>query len=102
MWGRWSLTNDMGKTLLTRSPAELHKLLNNKKMDIGAISFINDDLVMVPYKRKGEFVTSHPRYNVVLSLFTTSAARVRLYGYMDMVVKDPNSKLLYTGELPPL
>ncbi len=59
---------------------------------------LNEDLFMVDYRKKIDFVTPHSKYNVVLSLFTTSAARVCLYNYMDRVVTTPNCKLLYTGE----
>ncbi len=98
MWGRWSLRNNLTRTLITSKPENLHAVLNNRTLVIGAIQMLNDDLFMVDYQKKNDFVTPHSKYNVVLSLFTTSAARVCLYNYMDRVANTPNCKLLYTGE----
>ncbi len=85
-------------TLITDKPEKLHAVLNNRKYNVHTIQMLNEDLFMVDYRRKNDFVTPHDKYNVVLSLFTTSAARVCLYNYMDRVANTPNCKLLYTGE----
>jgi hypothetical protein len=96
-WGRWALRCNLVKDLITNSPVELHSLLNDPKFEVGCVEMLGNDLFAVPYKRKNEFVKSHERYNIVLALLTTAAARVRLYSFMEAVHTTPGCQLLYTG-----
>jgi hypothetical protein len=97
-WGRWALRCNLVKDLITNSPIELHELLNDPKFEVGCVEMLGNDLFAVPYKRKNEFVKSHERYNIVLAMLTTAAARVRLYSFMNTVHSSSGCQLLYTGE----
>jgi hypothetical protein len=96
LWGKWSMRNNLSSCLITDSPTELHDLINNKTLDIGVLEYINEHLMMASYKKKASFVIPHSRYNIAISIFTTSAARLRLYSYMDKIASTPGCKLLYT------
>ena len=82
--------------MLTDSAHELHKLLTDPKLEVGAINYINKALVSVPWKKRREWVASHSKYNVVLALWTTSAARLVLLDAMEAVERTPGMKGLYT------
>lgn len=97
MWGRWSLKNDVSTDIITNRPSEFWSIVNDPKHEIGTIQRIDDGLYMLNYKKKRDFIRSHAKYNVVLSLYTTSAARLHLYSFMERVVKTDGCKLLYTG-----
>jgi hypothetical protein len=43
------------------------------------------------------FVEENAATNVAISLYTTSAARLRLLGAMEKVVKSPGAEILYTN-----
>jgi hypothetical protein len=90
------MRNNLSSCLITDSPTELHDLINNKTLDIGVLEYINEHLMMASYKKKASFVIPHSRYNIAISIFTTSAARLRLYSYMDKIASTPGCKLLYT------
>jgi hypothetical protein len=96
LWGKWSMRNNLTSCLITDSPTELHNIINDKTLDIGVLEYINDLLMMVTHKKKSNFVTPHKRYNIAISIFTTSAARLRLYSFMDAIASSPNCYLLYT------
>jgi len=71
-------------------------VLNDPKLDVGAVEMLATDLFAVPYQSKREFVRPHDKYNIVIALITTATARVFLYDYMDQIFNDPACKLLYT------
>uniref|UniRef100_A0A914I773 DNA-directed DNA polymerase n=1 Tax=Globodera rostochiensis TaxID=31243 RepID=A0A914I773_GLORO len=49
----------------------------------------------VAFKKKDDFVVEHKVSNIILSLWTTSAARIKLYEYMEQVYRAEECKLLY-------
>nr|CAD2205760.1 unnamed protein product [Meloidogyne enterolobii] len=55
-WGRWALRCNLSKDLITRSPVELHEVLNDPKLEVGAVEMLATDLFSVPYQSKREFV----------------------------------------------
>lgn len=57
------------------NPVELSRLLEDKSLDISSIDYLTDEVIMVTYITKEEFVTENESSNVVLSLWTTSFAR---------------------------
>jgi hypothetical protein len=95
-WGRWGLRNNLTKDLVTGNPVELHRLLNDPKVECGAVEMFSPRLFAVPYRKHSDFVESHDKYNIAIAVFTTSGARRTLYEYMERVVQAPGAKLLYT------
>jgi hypothetical protein len=95
LWGKWSMSNDLPSSVITDDPVEFHRILNDVSLKKGAIEMLNENLFMIRYKKRGEFITSHSKYNIVLSLFTTAAGRLKLYDYMEQVASAPHCKLLY-------
>jgi hypothetical protein len=55
------------------------------------------EVMMLTYHKKKEWTTEHDSSNVVISLFTTSYARILLLKAMQTVVRTPGCELLYTG-----
>ena len=96
LWGRWGLRTNLTKDLITDNPLELHRLLNDPKVECGAVEMFSPQIFAVPYRKHADFVKSHDKYNIILALFTTSGARITLYDYMEKAAKAPGHKLLYT------
>ena len=94
---RWSLRNNLTKDLITNSPYELYKVLEDPKLVKGSVKILTEDLFAVPYKSLSDFAESHNKYNVVIALYTTAYARTILYSYLEKIYNAPNHKLLYTG-----
>uniref|UniRef100_A0A183C8L0 DNA-directed DNA polymerase n=1 Tax=Globodera pallida TaxID=36090 RepID=A0A183C8L0_GLOPA len=96
LWGRFSLRNGLSKTVVTDSPAELRALLDNPAIEVSAIDQLNDECVLITYASVNEWVEEHGCSNIMLSLWTTSAARLHLLRLMQAVVRAPNAVLIYT------
>lgn len=96
MWGRFSLRNSLSKNIILDNGVEMYNYSDDKKYDVRMIDHLNDNTIMLDYKVKEEFLLEHSSSNVVVSLWTTSAARVLLYNAMKKVYKTPDCTILYT------
>nr|CAD2198086.1 unnamed protein product [Meloidogyne enterolobii] len=97
LWGRFSLRNfGLSKTLITDDPCEFSSYLDNHKIDVTGIDTLTDHTALISYMEKKEFVEEHECSNIVISLWTTSAARIHLLRAMQKVARTPGCTLLYT------
>lgn len=81
--------------IITR-PEDFCKIAYDDRLLFTA-EMVSEDAVSVTYTHKKEFVEETAASNIYLSLFTTLAARLKLYAYMMQVADHPDSELLYTG-----
>jgi hypothetical protein len=86
---------------LTSDPAELREYLDKHDIDVMAIDDITDDgeVIMISYLKKKDYVDLNEASNVVISLWTTSIARLMLLRLMQKVARTEGCRLLYTGML---
>uniref|UniRef100_A0A914QJN6 DNA-directed DNA polymerase n=1 Tax=Panagrolaimus davidi TaxID=227884 RepID=A0A914QJN6_9BILA len=96
MWGRFSLRNNLAKTVIVSTGMKANAILENDKYVISTVDILNECEVMITYTMHKDFISENAASNIIVSLWTTSAARVVLYRLMEMVDADPNCKLLYT------
>ena len=96
--GRFSLRNfGLSKTYITDDPSELGDFLDNRKIEVTALDMLTPERMLISYQQKKDWIEEHPCSNVIISLFTTSAARLHLLKAMQKVVRTPGCELLYTG-----
>lgn len=96
LWGRFGLRNDLSKTELITDPCRYVSLLRNHRIEIQRVDLPIPGLIMLTYKPKKCFISENPTTNVVISLYTSSAARIRLLKAMEDVHLTPGCELLYT------
>uniref|UniRef100_A0A183C3B1 DNA-directed DNA polymerase n=1 Tax=Globodera pallida TaxID=36090 RepID=A0A183C3B1_GLOPA len=97
LWGRFALRNfGLSQTLITDDPVILGEYLDNRSIDVTAIDELDDQHILLSYIQKKEWVEEHDCSNIVISLWTTSAARLLLLKAMQKVVRSPGCTLLYT------
>uniref|UniRef100_A0A914QY49 DNA-directed DNA polymerase n=1 Tax=Panagrolaimus davidi TaxID=227884 RepID=A0A914QY49_9BILA len=96
MWGRFSLRNNLAKTVIVTTGVKANAVMSKDNAIISTVDILNNKEVMITYTMKKDFVTENASSNIIVSLWTTSAARIVLYRLMELVEKDPNCKLLYT------
>uniref|UniRef100_A0A914I5W4 DNA-directed DNA polymerase n=1 Tax=Globodera rostochiensis TaxID=31243 RepID=A0A914I5W4_GLORO len=97
LWGRFSLRNfGLSQTLIADDPAVLAEYLDNKSIDVTSIDELDEDHILISYMTKQEWVEEHSCSNIIVSLWTTSAARLLLLKAMQKVVRSPGCTLLYT------
>ncbi|KAL3098655.1 hypothetical protein niasHS_000442 [Heterodera schachtii] len=86
----------LSQTLITDDPAVFAEYLDNRSLDVTAIDQLDDEHMLISYEKKKEWVEEHACSNIVISLWTTSAARLLLLRAMQKVVRTPGCVLLYT------
>jgi len=78
LWGRFSLRNSLSKSLVTDDLSEVKRMLNDMKIAVTQVEELDDNIWMITYKTKTDFIEEHNCSNLVISLWTTSAARLHL------------------------
>jgi hypothetical protein len=89
------LRNRLSKSELIQDPAVFVELLNNHRVEIQRLDMVGPKIAMVTHVPRESFVDENPTTNVVISLYTTSSARLRLLDAMEMV-KDSGAEIYYT------
>uniref|UniRef100_A0A914MY59 DNA-directed DNA polymerase n=1 Tax=Meloidogyne incognita TaxID=6306 RepID=A0A914MY59_MELIC len=89
------LRNTLSKSVIISSPNELIEFDNNKSIEIQSVDKLTDNTALLTYKPKEEFIIEHDTSNIVISLWTTSAARIRLLKAMQKVAGRFDCNLLY-------
>ncbi|KAL3080985.1 hypothetical protein niasHS_012713 [Heterodera schachtii] len=90
------MRNELGANKVITRPQEFFSLLFDHKIEVSAIVPFSDQALRVLYKPKKNFVSEHTTSNIVISLWTTSCARLKLHDYMVQVDQREDSDLLYT------
>ena len=85
------------ETRIISQPAEFGEMLDSRSIHIKDIDQLTHEMVMVSYEKKKEWVEEHKTSNVMVSLWTTSCARLLLLKMMQAVGASEGCTLLYTG-----
>ncbi|KAH7710231.1 hypothetical protein AAVH_22472 [Aphelenchoides avenae] len=96
LWGRFCLRPNLAKYIVTESASRYFDLIESDKNEVHTIEMVSDDAVGITYSSKDDFVVEGTSFNLFLSIFTTSAARLKLYSIMRAVADSEGCKLLYT------
>lgn len=94
-WGKFAQRNDLSKVAICRSEEEVDEIFDMPGVKIKDCYMISDNVIFIKYKLKDEYVVESDFSNVVVALYTTSAARLRLYEFMDQCVQNGGT-VLYT------
>jgi hypothetical protein len=73
--------------------------LRKQDTDVSSLDELTPEVMMLTYQKKKEWTTEHDSSNVVISLFTTSYARILLLKAMQKVARTEGCELLYTGRI---
>jgi hypothetical protein len=95
LWGRFSLRNNLCRTLVSNCPAEIREYLDNKRIEIVSIDKLNQKTVMITYTPVDEFVEENASSNLILSLWVTSCARLHLLRALQKVARTDGAVILY-------
>uniref|UniRef100_A0A914N7T7 DNA-directed DNA polymerase n=1 Tax=Meloidogyne incognita TaxID=6306 RepID=A0A914N7T7_MELIC len=95
LWGRFSLRNGQSRSVVIDSPTELIEYDKNNSIEIQSIDNLTEETILLTYKQKEEFIIEHDTSNMVISLWTTSAARIKLLKAMQKVAESPGCNILY-------
>jgi hypothetical protein len=113
LWGKFGQRNNLTKTTIVNSPAAYYDVVLDKRNDIRQILPVSSEIFRITYAPRRAYIEEHGASNVVVALWTTrflayntflvlifpilSAARLKLYEYMNLVQNTPGCEILYTG-----
>ena len=95
------MRNNLTKSVIVDTPEELEEIVSNESLECSPPKLIlgdeddGDEIYMISYKWQEEFIEENKFSNVVISLFTTSAARIQLFHALNKVANTPGCELLY-------
>lgn len=89
------MRNTLSKSEIITRPSDFYERVMDPKLEISNIIKVGEGAIRLVYKEKTDHVQEHASSNVVISLWTTSAARLILYDYMKKADSE-GSRLLYT------
>nr|CAD2190267.1 unnamed protein product [Meloidogyne enterolobii] len=97
LWGRFSLRNfGLSQCTVTDDPAKVRNLMDDVSKEVTGLDELTQDVVLISHLTKKDWIEEHDCSNVVISLWTTSCARLHLLKAMQKVVRTPGCTLLYT------
>jgi hypothetical protein len=93
---------NLTKTHITKCPAEYRRFHENPTLQVNRADELTPEIIMMSYEVLDEFVEENASSNVMISAWTTAAARIKLLKEMQKVVA-AGGILLYTdtGEFGP-
>lgn len=72
----FALRNRLTATVIINNQIDLMEILENEKIDINLLEQLDEKNWMIGYKTKEEEIVEHDCSNIIIALWTTSAARV--------------------------
>ena len=99
-WGKMAQKSDMEKSITTDSPAMFRRYLDDPKVQVNSVFLITDEVIMINYSMRKDFITPNRTNNIGAAAWTTSRARLRLFEALKAVAvrekcEDPSTALLY-------
>jgi hypothetical protein len=81
--------------VIVNTPEKLAQYWNDYRIEISEVDQLSDTSIMITYKEKEEQIMEHPSSNILLSLWTTSAARLVLFTHMKKVAEMEGAEIIY-------
>ena len=83
LWGKFGQRKFKKETKYVIELPDFYNTLLNDKIENLSFSFPNEDICIMNYDHKNEFIKDNFNTNIYISCFTTSSARIRLYKMLD-------------------
>ena len=83
--GKFAQRSNLTKTEMVQEASRFFELLYSEEIEVCDAHLINENMVEVQYRNVNEFVMPNNKVNVVIAAFTTTYARLKLYGLLDLL-----------------
>lgn len=88
LWGKFGQRENLPRTEYVSELDRFLHLLTSDQHTVEDAFVVNDEMMMVTFTAKDEFVVPTGRTNMFLAAFTTGLARLRLYSLLEKLGKD--------------
>ena len=82
-WGKFGQRENLPKVEIVTTRKRLIQLLSSNEVDVTSILPVNDDVLYVGYVSTDENLMPSALTNVVIAVYTTTQARLKLYEYLE-------------------
>src|SRR5436190_11168643 len=82
-WGKFGQRSNFPNTEIIKSPQRFIEILTNPEYEITDILPANDEVIYVLWRLRREAIVPSPITNVVIAVYTTAQARLKLYSYLE-------------------
>jgi hypothetical protein len=101
-WGKFAQSCSYHQTEIIDDPSLLHARLEDKRIDVVSLDQLSADQIIVTSVPRHEYVESGAHNNIVVSMWTTAMARIKLYQAMKEILNVPQATLLYCDTVSPM
>ena len=84
-WGKFAQNQDKSKVSYVSDPSEYVAIMTDDTLEVTDLMYANKEHVAIRWRAKGEFVEALPNTNVILAVYTTAQARLKLYTLMEQL-----------------
>lgn len=92
---QFSQKNSLCKTEVFNNPSDYLACVLNPKHEISQIIPVSQHVLRVSYRLVNDYIRENDTSNIIVSLFTTSIARLKLLSYLQMVERVPGTAICY-------
>jgi hypothetical protein len=85
LWGRFGMREHRDTLSFISDPKEYMSMLNDDKITVSNVHYINDNFVSVFWKKNENFLKPDSSVNVVIAAYTTCWARLQLYEVIEQL-----------------
>ncbi|XP_020297948.1 uncharacterized protein LOC109862333 [Pseudomyrmex gracilis] len=82
-WEKFGQQLNLTSTEVAKSQERLLSLLSNPEHEVINILSVNDEVIYVSWRMRDKAVVPSPITNVIIAVYTTAQARLRLYEYLE-------------------
>ena len=87
LWGKFGQNPKVKHSEYIDTERDFYRLVLDDKIEQISLCFLNDNMVYANYERKDEFLRVSYNTNIYIACFTSSWARLRLYGMLERLDK---------------
>ena len=85
LWGKFGQRNNLTQSVVVTEVKEFYRYILNEKYDKVTLQILTEEMVLVNFNYKNEFVEDNTSTNIFIATFTTANARLRLYEQLENV-----------------
>lgn len=85
LWGRYAMNVNRNQTDIVKCAKDFYYIMCNPNYDVKNLIFVGEESVIVNYEIDSDLQVPNPTVNVVIASYVTAAARIKLYGKMDIL-----------------
>lgn len=95
LWGKMAQRNNLTKTQIITHPKDWYEIYQDETNEIIEERQIDDNNVLVTFKKKTESLTDGGKNNLIIAAHVTAYARIELYRLLDTIQQERENRILY-------